>query len=155
VVIAYNDQCISDEDVFVRRINPHEHLVRDEITGGLRLSTKAISSSSISPFGMSVDSLALMTSAGIDVIAFVTSPKYTAAVQFSAGVARAAGLWVGYDPLPKDGENPENPFHAEVWSQPDPSKDFSKRQKRDILNECEWLVPVEGVRIPRKEPLKS
>ena len=126
-----------------------EHVV-DDGNGGKRLSTKAISSSSDAPFGMSVDALRLMTSANIDARAFVTTPKYTASVQFTAGVARTAGLDVGYHPLPKEGETPANPYHAEVWSRPNPSKDFSKKQKKDILDKCEWFVGLMGVSIPRK-----
>lgn len=148
-VTAHNDPNIADEDVLVRRINPIEHVVPDG-SGGRRLSTKAFSSSTDAPYGMSVDAMRLMTSANVDVRAFVTTPKYTASVQFTAGVARTAGLDVGYHPLRKEGDAPANPYHAEVWSRPDPSKDFSKRQKKEILNRCEWFVELEGVSIPRK-----
>ncbi|MTE01678.1 hypothetical protein GIY56_15420 [Paracoccus sp. YIM 132242] len=148
-VIAYNDADIVDRDVLIRRINPAEHVVPDG-NGGQRLSTKAISSSSTAPYGMSVDAMQLMEIANIDVREFVTCPKYVASVQFSAGVARSAGLLVGYHPLEKDGDAPANPYHAEVWSHPDPSRDFSKRQKKDILNTCEWFVALDGVSIPRK-----
>lgn len=133
--------------MLIRRINPAEHVVPDENRGGLRLSTKAFSSSSEPPYGMSVDLLRLMSSAGVDPKLFVTNPKYTASVQFSAGAARTTGLWVGLDPLEKDGNNPANPFHAEVWSQPKPEKKFTKSQQRWLLNACQWFVEIPRVQI--------
>ncbi len=151
LITAHNDPNIANDDVLIRRINPIEHVVPDG-NGGRRLSSKAISSSSKSPYGMSVDAMSLMIKAKIDVIAFVTSPKYTASVQFCVGAARSSGLFVGYDPLEKEGETPENPYHAEVWSNPDPSKDFSKKQKKDILKACKWLVELDDVSILGKTP---
>ena len=133
--------------MLIRRINPVEHVVPDENRGYLRLSTKAFSSSSEMPYGMSVDVLNLMTRAGVDPKLFVTTPKFTASVQFTAGTARTAGLWVGFDPLEKEGNNPENPYHAEVWSQPRPEKKFTKSQQRSMLNSCQWFVEIPGVQI--------
>lgn len=148
-VAAHDAPHINAEEVLIRRVNPTEHVVSDENLGGFRLSTKAFSSSSEPPYGMSVDVLGLMTKAGIDPRSFVTTPKYTASVQFSAGAARTAGLWVGYHPLEKDGTNAANPYHAEVWSQPRPERKFTKGQQRALMNSCDWFVEISGVHIPR------
>lgn len=148
-VEAHDDPKIGTEELLIRRINPVEHVVKDENIGGYRLSTKAFSSSSEAPYGMSVDSLGLMVKAGINPKDFVTNPKYTASVQFTAGAARAANLWVGYDPLDEDGSNPANPYHAEVWSQPNPAQRFTKGQQRALMKACEWFVEIPEVKIVR------
>lgn len=148
-VQAHDDAGIGPDEVLIRRINPAEHVVPDENIGGYRLSTKAFSSSSQPPYGMSVDVLGLMLVAGISPQDFVTSPKYIASVKFTAGAARATGLWVGFDPILDDGINLANPYHAEVWSQPNPAQKFTKSQQRALMKASDWFVAIPDVEIVR------
>jgi hypothetical protein len=142
---AHDNPAISNEEILIRRINPREHVVPDGNRGGFRISSKAFSSSSTSPYGMSVDVLGLMQQAGINPQEFVTTPKYSASVKFSVGAARTVGLWVGYDPLEESDSTAANPYHAEVWSYPDPARPFKGSQQNALLRSSDWFVEIPGV----------
>lgn len=141
-VEPYNEDEIEDEDTVIRRISA-EYVVPDSNTGGDRISSMAFSASSGPNGGMSVDLLALMNDAGVDAETFVTTPIFTGSVQFPAGAARAAELWIGFDPLP------ENPYHGEVWRNFNGGR-FTKGQVRALTNAAEWFVEIPNVTIPKR-----
>ena len=141
MVEAHDNADIADDETLIRRIDPENHFSWDHDRQAQRLSTKAFSSSSQPPYGMSVDVLGLMRSAQIDPVAFVTSPKYTGSVAFPAGVARGVGMRVGYDPLDATATDPANPYHAEIWGNPKPEK-FSKAQQKALMSACNWFVEI-------------
>lgn len=134
-VVPHDAPDIANEDILLRRIIPSEHLVPDGNTGQLRLSTKAFSPSSEENGGMSVDIEKFIIAANLDPKTFVTSPRFSGSVQFTAGSARSAGLLVGKDPLP------ENPYHGEVWGNNKPNR-FSKGQQNILLRSSEWYVEI-------------
>jgi hypothetical protein len=134
----YDEKAIAPDDLIIRRIDPFQHIVTDENRKCRRISSKAFSPSTNG--GMSVDIEKLILAAGLDPRQYVTTPKYIGSVAFSAGSARAAKLFVGYDPLP------ENPFHGEVWGNPRPDR-FTGTQKKKLAAASEWYVQIPGVEI--------
>ena len=141
-VAPYDEQQIDNDDTIIRRISA-EYIVPDANTGGERLSSKAFSASSGENGGMSVDLLPLMIEAGEDAEEFVTTPVFTGSVQFPAGAARKAGLWVGYEPLP------DNAYHGEVWRSPAGGR-FTGGQTKALMNASNWFVEIPSVEIPKK-----
>lgn len=137
----YDEPEIGNDDQIIRRVDPQQHVVFDENTQRLRLSSKLFSPSSGPSGGMSVDIPRLIEHAGIDVRSFVINPKYSGAVYFVAIDARKAGLRVGYDPI--DG----NPYHGEVWGAADTPNRFTVRQKRMLARASRWFVALPDVDI--------
>jgi hypothetical protein len=148
MVEAHDDPNIESVEVLIRRIDKDHHLSWDHDLQSWRISTKAFSSSTSPPYGMSVDVLGLIQKANIDPLKFVTSPKYTGSVKLSVGSVRSVGLRVGYDPLEATAALPANPYHAEVWGSPKPDK-FSKSQQQALVDACDWFVAIPGVAIVR------
>jgi hypothetical protein len=143
----YDEPDIRDEDIIIRRVNPEQHIVPDENTGGQRTSSKLFTPSSEVNGGMSVDILKLIEQSVIDAKKFVTTPVYICSVCFKAGAARTAGLRVGYDPI-KDVPNVvDNPYHGEVWGPEGKPNKFSRGQKRALVEASEWFVDLPGVAI--------
>ena len=103
---------------------------------------------------MSVDVLGLINAANVDAHTFVTTPVYTGSVSFTVSVARAAKLWVGFDPLVETSEDAANPYHAEVWGNPRPDR-ISKGQQKALLRICMWFVEIRGLLIVRPPPEKT
>jgi hypothetical protein len=136
----YDENQIDADDLVIRRINPQQHVVWDENRGCRRISSKVFSPSSGRNDGMSVDIEQLMLSDGVDPRHYVTTPVFMGSVAFSAGAARALGLLVGYDPIPK------NPYHGEVWGGCRPNR-FSRRQKKGLTEASRWYVELDGVDI--------
>lgn len=134
----YDEDKIETDDRLIRRINPSQHLIRDDNLGCSRVSTKAFSPSSEENGGMSIDIEALIISDGQDPKRFVTTPTFTGSVVFTAGAARDLGLLVGYH------EVPDNKYHGEVWGSNRPNR-FSKRQRNGLLASSEWYVELDGV----------
>jgi hypothetical protein len=149
LVDPYDEEEVVESTVVIRRINPDYHLADDEDTGGKRLSSKAFSPTKKS--GMSVDFEHLMLVDGVDPRKFVTTPVYTGSVWFRAGAARAAGLSVGYEPIKDDPEQPDNPYHGEVWGEPPRTDRFKGAQKRALMNAAEWYVTIPDVVIKKDE----
>lgn len=124
-VEPYDEDEISPDQTIIRRINPVQHVVRDDNRGCSRISTKAFSPSSGENGGMSVDIEAQIVQANLDPREYVTTPVFTGAVSFVAGAVRALNLRIGYDPID------ENPYHGEVWGNPRPNR-FKKFTKKGI-----------------------
>ncbi len=143
-MVPYDESDIKDEDTVIRRINPRQHIVRDDNNGCDRVSTKAFSASMEPNGGMSIDILKLIENAGVNAKEFVTTPVFTGSVVLAAGAARKIGLLVGYDPLEGVSGVQDNPHHGEVWRTP-PSNKFSRSQKKALLAASEWFVEIPGV----------
>lgn len=154
MVVPHDDPGIPEDEILIRRINPDQHGAWDEDQQAFRLSSKAFKSSSLPPYGMSVDVRGLMAAAGVDQVEFVTTPVYSGSVSFSVGQLRGANLWVGYDPLEETTEDAANPFHAEVWGNPRPES-FTKLQERMLMRHCEWFVQIPDWVIVRPPPERA
>lgn len=140
-VAPYDDDNVTNNDVIIRRVNPDQHIVFNENTQTMQLSSKLFSPSSELNGGMSVDLLRLIEEAGRDAKEFVTTPIFTGSVCFIAGSARAAGLRVGGEPLP------DNPFHGEIWGNPNRPNKFTRKQKNALINASKWFVQIPDVSI--------
>jgi len=82
---------------------------------------------------MSIDIKKSIEAAGLDARVFVTTPKWIGSVVFKAGVPRASGLLVGYEPIPG------NDHHGEVWGT------FSKADSKNIQRASIWFVAIPDV----------
>ncbi|MEW8385339.1 MAG: hypothetical protein AB2704_26060 [Candidatus Thiodiazotropha taylori] len=140
-VEPYDEPNIQGNDSIIRRVNPNQHVVPDENTGGQRLSSKLFTPSSGQNGGMSIDIPTLIEQAGLDPHIFVTTPVFTGSVQFTAEDARSVDLQIGFDPLE------DNPYHGEVWGTRDNPCKFTNRQKRKLKEASEWFVELPGVDI--------
>lgn len=140
-VAPHNDDDIRDEDVIIRRVNPDQHVIYDEISQVYRTSSKLFTPSSSQDGGMSVDLLRPIESDGRDAREFVTTPVFTGSVKFLASAARDSGLRLGKDPLP------DNPYHGEVWGPEGRPSKFSKGEKRALERGSTWYVELPGVKI--------
>lgn len=141
----YDEPEIVDADTLIRRVNPKEHIVPDKNRGGDRISSKLFSASP----GMSVDILKLIEQEGIDAREFVTTPVFTGAVAFCAGIARSVGLRVGYEPIINQPPLPNNPYHGEVWCEVGSTR-LKKTQVNAIWDACDWFVELPGVHLHRE-----
>jgi hypothetical protein len=129
---------IDANEVIIRRINPHQHVVWDENRKVRRVSSKAYTKSAGLKEGMSVDIESLLVAAGIDPKGFVTTPVYIGSVAFSAISIRNLHLWIGFDPVPN------NAFHGQVWPT-QPKRNFTDSQKSGLANAAAWYVEIPGV----------
>lgn len=148
-VEPYDEPEIEGKDIIIRRVNPTQHVVPDENTGGRRTSSKLFNPSSEpkGKGGMSVDILKLIAEAGLDAEEFVTTPVYTGSVCFKAEAARMAGLRIGYDPIKDVAGVEDNPYHGEVWGPNDRPNRFTRAQKKALVDASEWFVKLPGVEI--------
>ena len=129
---------ILDADGVIRRVQ-QQWVVKDK-DGNRRLSSMALKASSGENGGMSVDLEALIVRAGLDPKLYVTNPRWTGSIRFTAGDLRAHGFKVGFDPLEeKPPSQPANPYHGEVWGA------FSKEKQRKLLALATWYVTLPGV----------
>ncbi|EEE35180.1 hypothetical protein RKLH11_3856 [Rhodobacteraceae bacterium KLH11] len=145
-VAPYDEEEIGSDDTIIRRISPEQHVVWDDNRGCNRISKKAYSKSSGENGGMSVDIEALIVADAEDPASWVTSPRFTGSVCFSAHQIRELDLIVGYDPIKDELGVPDNPYHGEVWTS-EPSKRFSNGQQKGLLKAAEWYVELEDVEI--------
>lgn len=146
-VDPYDEPTIEHDDIIIRRVNRDQHVVRDEITGTLRTSSKLFSPSSGLNGGMSVDLLKLIEADGLNAQEYVTTPVFTGSVQFAAHAVRAAGLRVGYDPIKDLAGVQDNPYHGEVWGPVQKPNRFTQGQKRALAEASTWFVELPGVEI--------
>lgn len=84
---------------------------------------------------MSVDLQRLIVEARIEPRDFVTTPKWTGSVRWTADQVRALALLVGFDPTD------DNPFHGQVWGA------FTKAQRRSLQTSATWFVALPDVAI--------
>lgn len=132
-VIQHDHREILDSDGIIRRIS--SHLIVVDASGNHKISTMAFNPSSPeNGGGLSVDLQREIEEAGHVATNFVTTPKWFGSVKFSAGVLRKMEFLVGFNPMP-----PENPYHGEVWGQ------FSKRRKKQLLQNAVWFVRIPNV----------
>jgi hypothetical protein len=97
-VVPHDHPEIANEDDIIRRISEQQIV---NVRGTRRVSSVVFQASSDSPnAGMSIDIKSSIEAAGLDPVAFVTTPRWTGSVIFKAGAARTLGLMVGYDPFP-------------------------------------------------------
>jgi hypothetical protein len=89
---------------------------------------------------MSVDLERLIVAAGVNPHAYVTTPRFTGSVIFSAEQIRDAGFLIGYDPLP------DNSYHGEVWASISGGK-FSRAQQKQLQTLAQWYVQIPNVEI--------
>lgn len=133
-VVPHDHDGINVADGIIRRISP-QHLIYDEKSGGMKISSAAFNPSSGPNGGMSVDLQAQIEEAGLSATQYVTSPPWLGSVRFTAGSLRAEGYQVGFDPLA------DNPYHGEVWGL------FTKSRQRRLKQLCIWFVPIPGASI--------
>ena len=93
---------------------------------------------------MSVDIEALMVNKGVNPTEYVTTPVFQGAVAFSAGGIRALDLMTGYDPIENDPEQPNNPYHGEVWRKTE-AKKFTGAQQKGLMSAARWYVELKNV----------
>lgn len=137
-ILPHDHQQISNDDGVIRRIS--EQWVVPDKDGNRRVSSMAFRASSGPNGGMSVDLEALIIANGVDPKGYVTSPRWTGSVIFTAGSLRAEGFWVGYDPLDEElPDQPANPYHGEVWGS------FPKSKQRRLAQIANWYVALPGV----------
>jgi hypothetical protein len=105
VVQPHDHPDILSADDLIRRISEEQVVT----VGGVRRISSIAFQPSGSDGGMSVDIKKSIEEAGTVVVHFVTTPRWIGSVVFKAGIPRAQGLLVGYDPLP------DNPHHGEIW----------------------------------------
>ena len=134
VVIPHDHDEISSDDQIIRRISK-QFLVKDEKTGGRRISSMAFSPSTGPNGGLSVDLKRQIEEAGIDVRQYVTDARWLGSVYFTAGALRENGFLVGFDPLPS------NAYHGEIWGS------FPRPQKKKLHQLCRWFVQIDNVEI--------
>jgi hypothetical protein len=141
LVTPHDHPEILGTDLLIRRIDPQNHVVRDDNRRCYRLSSKVFQPSSEEGGGMSVDVERLIVDAGLDPTEFVTSnPKHAGAIAFPVSAAREEKLLVGWDPIP------ENEYHAEVWGNNRPNR-FSGSQRKALAQASYWYLPIDGVDI--------
>lgn len=144
-VEPYDEPDIKNEDVIIRRVNPHHHVVYDDNIGGYRTSSKLFSPSSVHNGGMSVDIQKLIEAGGENVEEYVTTPVYTGSVTFDASAAREVNLRIGYDPIEDAPNTEDNPYHGEVWGNVDKPSRFTNAQKKALAKASKWLVALKDV----------
>ncbi len=132
-VFPYDDPDIRSDDGLIRHINPDYHLVPDQNTGELRLSTGAFSGSTNPPRGMSVDLERPMREAGLDSLAMLPNSDF-GAVRLIAGEIRELGHQVGRNPRPR------NPYHGEVWG-----IGRGRTAKKRVMEKAVWLKKPTGL----------
>lgn len=144
-VEPYNEDEIDDADTIIRRV-PIQQIVWDENGGERRrrISKGLYNKSTGLKDGMSVDIEALMINGGVDPTEYVTTPVFQGAVSFSAAEIRALELMVGYDPIKDKPEQPDNPYHGEVWRKAE-AKRFTSAQQKGLKDAARWYVEIEGV----------
>lgn len=140
-VIPHDHTEIAETDTIIRRIDPENHVVPDENRGCRRLSSKAYKPSSMPNGGMSIDIEKLIVQGGHNPQTFVTTPKFTGSVAFTAAAIRSAGLRVGYDPIPG------NDCHGEVWGPKDKPNRFSNGQIKSLREAATWYVQIPDVEL--------
>jgi hypothetical protein len=132
VVTAHDDPAILPRSLLIRHINPKHHVVPDENTNGLRISTGAFAATTGDPdHGMSVDVGLLLAEQGFPDSHMV--PQGMGAVSLAVNDLRAKGLRVGSDPIPT------NVFHGQVWGVKQTTRKAVQRLVRG------WVVPLAGV----------
>lgn len=146
-VDPYDETRIENGDTVIRRVS-ERHIITDNNSAEprRRLSSAAFQKSKGPRAGMSVDLEKLMEDDGLDPRDFVITPVFTGAVSFSAGSARDLDLMVGYEPVKDDPNQPDNPYHGEVWRK-DEARNFRNSQSKGLQRSAEWYVPLEGVDI--------
>lgn len=144
-VDPYDEPGIKNDDTVIRRVSQY-HIVPDKngAEPRLRLSSAAFNKSEGPRAGMSVDLEKLMVDDGVDPREFVITPVFTGAVSFSAGSARDLDLIIGYEPVKDDPNQPDNPYHGEVWRKEE-AKKFTNSQTKGLQRSAEWYVPLDGV----------
>lgn len=136
----YDESGIGADDLIIRRINPHYHVIFDDNRQCRRISSKAYSPSSGPDAGMSIDVEQLIITAGQQPQQYVVDPVFTGAVAFSASSIRSLGLWIGYEPVH------DNPYHGEVWgANPSRHNKFTKTQKDGLAAAAAWYVSIDDV----------
>lgn len=128
VVEPHDHEEILNDDDIVRRISAH-HLVVD--SGGVRrISSMAFKPSTGPKGGMSIDIKKSIEMAGLNPVQFVTTPVWIGSVIFKAGVPRAHGLLVGFEPIAG------NDHHGEVWGK------FRSGTGKAIQRASQWFVAI-------------
>jgi hypothetical protein len=130
--MAHDDPAILSHSLLIRHINPKHHVVPDENTNGLRISTAAFSATTRDPdHGMSVDIGQLLSEQGLPDSHMV--PLGMGAVSLVVDDLRARALRVGSDPMET------NQFHGQVWGVKETTRKVVQRLVKD------WIVPLAGV----------
>jgi hypothetical protein len=132
VVLPHDHTGILADDGIIRRIFDQQ-FIDDPKCGVRRLSSMVFKPSSGPNGGMSVDLQRSIEEAGLDARGYVTTPRWTGSVRFTAGALRAEAFQVGFDPLP------DNPHHGEVWGA------FSRARQRRLAVACVWFVAMDDV----------
>jgi hypothetical protein len=132
VVVAHDDPAILPQSLLIRHINPDHHVVPDENTKGLRISSGAFAATTRDPdYGMSVDIGQLLSERRLPNHHMV--PQRMGAVSLGVGDLREIGLRIGSDPVPM------NEFHGQTWG----VKPSMRKAVHKLLKA--WVVPISGV----------
>lgn len=130
---------ILNDDWLIRRVSAEWVVSDPKVPGNARLSTRAFDLSSPEfGGGMSVDIQKLIEEAGVNVVDFVTSPRWTASLRIQTANLRAQQLQVGYSPVAEEPPMPANPYHGEAWGR------LTRGQKNELLRQSQWLVEIPG-----------
>jgi hypothetical protein len=133
LVVPHDHAEILAEDGLIRRIPPQWVVDDAKSPTGKRLSSEAFEMSSPEfGGGMSVDIERLITEAGQDVPAHVTTPPWIGSIRVTAALLRGYDLQVGFSPLPT------NPFHGEAWGK------ITKKQSKALRLASTWIVEING-----------
>lgn len=138
-VLPHDHDEILEADGLIRRIS-EKQTVNDK-DGNRMVSSLAFKPSSGLNGGLSVDLETLILEAKLDPKAFVTTPRWTASIRFTAGALRELNCQVGYDPLPPTEHAPANPFHGEVWFV------WNKASGESLRAVSEWYVPMPDTKL--------
>lgn len=146
-VVPYDDTAIENDDTVIRRVSQY-HIVTDKngAEPRRRLSSSAFNKSEGPRAGMSIDLENLMFEDQVNPREFVITPVFTGAVSFCAGNARDLDLMIGREPIMDDPNQPDNPYHGEVWRKEEARK-FTNSQSKGLQRSAKWYVPLDGVDI--------
>lgn len=133
-VTPHDHDGIVADDVIVRRVSEYQ-LATDK--DGKRRISSVLYKASTGTTGMSINIEKLIVEAGLDPKQYVSSPKWTGSVWFTAGALRGFGLMVGYDPV-EDPKQPD-PHHGEAWGV------FNKGQVNSLKKAAQWYVEIADV----------
>ena len=137
-VLPHDHPGIENDDGVIRRISPQFVVNDTKVLGGSRLSTLAFHPSSPAHGGgLSIDLEKEIRQAGVDAIAYVSSPPWIGAVRFEVGALRTLGFQIGYDPIVATASNPvANPYHGEIWGI------ATKSHQKSLMRIATWFLDI-------------
>lgn len=140
----HNDASIPDDSKLLRGVVKQYHVVPDENTGRMRISSAFLEPSTVDrdPYeGLSVDVQAKMDGNGADPTQIMKArvledgtPAFQGVISLKAAAFRTRSFLVGYEPMPG------NEYHGAVW-QTAVAK-LTKSKRKALLKEAEWFIVI-------------